>query len=209
MVVAPSPILRLGSTGPDIIRLQERLCELGFDPVMTDGIYGTRTLRAVRAFQRSVDLPATGVVDPATWRALFPSSRPLPTTRPVAIRVLPNGLVLALATRRFRYQLGDAIEIMLTKLNLSQEPITLDYSSSQRFDLLIRDSDGNQVWQWSDGRAFLSVLGQVVLAPNEAITYRATWNVPPTAAPGSYTIVGWDTATQLSQYHLQITIQVV
>ena len=38
--------------------------------VIPDGVYGTETMRAVTAMQRFAHLPATGVVDSATWDAL-------------------------------------------------------------------------------------------------------------------------------------------
>ena len=39
--------------------------------VESDGIFGPITQNAVKAFQRRAGLPVTGVVDPATWQALF------------------------------------------------------------------------------------------------------------------------------------------
>lgn len=36
-------------------------------PVIPDGVYGKSTMRAVTALQRAAHLPATGVVDQATW----------------------------------------------------------------------------------------------------------------------------------------------
>ena len=39
--------------------------------VESDGIFGPITESAVKAFQRRAGLPVTGVVDPATWQALF------------------------------------------------------------------------------------------------------------------------------------------
>jgi peptidoglycan hydrolase-like protein with peptidoglycan-binding domain len=36
-----------------------------------DGIFGAKTLAAVRAFQRSRGLTVDGVVGPLTWGALF------------------------------------------------------------------------------------------------------------------------------------------
>lgn len=38
--------------------------------VVPDGIYGTDTVRAVSAFQRSVGLPVTGIVDQGTWEEI-------------------------------------------------------------------------------------------------------------------------------------------
>ena len=40
-------------------------------PVIPDGVYGTSTMRAVTALQRYARLPATGVVDLATWNEII------------------------------------------------------------------------------------------------------------------------------------------
>ncbi len=39
-------------------------------PVIPDGIYGKQTMNSVMSVQRHVHLPATGVVDAATWREI-------------------------------------------------------------------------------------------------------------------------------------------
>src|SRR4051794_973357 len=62
---APSELLRIGSTGRDVVRVQSALA------VDTDGIFGPETDAAVRAFQQRSGLDADGVVGPTTWRSLF------------------------------------------------------------------------------------------------------------------------------------------
>ncbi len=56
--------------GPDVLAVQQRLLDLGFDPYGLDGIFGPLTQSAVVAFQRSVGLDDNGVVDDTTCRAL-------------------------------------------------------------------------------------------------------------------------------------------
>ena len=59
-------VLRIGSRGPDVGWLQQRLAVL---PV--DGIFGPLTAAAVARWQRDHGrVLADGVVGPATWRAL-------------------------------------------------------------------------------------------------------------------------------------------
>ena len=72
------PILRFGSRGPVVQELQARLNlwlartpGTGMAPLAMDGIFGAKTLAAVRAFQRSRGLQVDGVVGPLTWGALF------------------------------------------------------------------------------------------------------------------------------------------
>jgi peptidoglycan hydrolase-like protein with peptidoglycan-binding domain len=56
------PVLRQGSSGPDVTNLQQRLKELGFDPNGVDGHFGAGTRDAVIAFQQSKGLQADGIV---------------------------------------------------------------------------------------------------------------------------------------------------
>src|SRR4051794_14968420 len=62
---APSSLLRAGSSGADVVRVQSAL---GQAP---DGIFGSRTDAAVRVFQSRNGLLVDGIVGPQTWRVLF------------------------------------------------------------------------------------------------------------------------------------------
>lgn len=60
------PYLKVGNKGEDVLRLQRRLAELGYNPGPLDGIFGSRTEAAVREFQRRAGLQTDGIVGPAT-----------------------------------------------------------------------------------------------------------------------------------------------
>ncbi len=65
--------LRFGSTGPDVVRLQDALRRHGFNPGASDGSFGAATGAAgaaVLAFQRSEGLLADGIAGPRTAAAL-------------------------------------------------------------------------------------------------------------------------------------------
>ena len=64
------PVLRQGSSGPDVTNLQQKLKDLGFDPNGVDGNFGPGTRDAVIAFQQSKGLQADGIAGPATLAAL-------------------------------------------------------------------------------------------------------------------------------------------
>ena len=64
------PVLKAGSTGPDVTNLQQRLKDLGFDPNGVDGNFGPGTKAALIAFQKSKGLTADGVAGPQTMAAL-------------------------------------------------------------------------------------------------------------------------------------------
>ncbi len=68
----PGYNLAVGSTGDKVQMIQEQLNRIAqnypsLPRLVTDGIYGTNTANAVRQFQSIFGLPATGVVDYATW----------------------------------------------------------------------------------------------------------------------------------------------
>ncbi|MBQ1821057.1 MAG: peptidoglycan-binding protein [Clostridia bacterium] len=56
--------------GEDVRRLQLALKEQGYDPGQTDGIYGKKTERAVKRFQRANGLKADGIAGKQTQFAL-------------------------------------------------------------------------------------------------------------------------------------------
>lgn len=58
--------------GDDVLKLQQRLLELGYSEVgAPDGIFGKMTEAAVRRFQENNGLEVDGYVGPKTWRKLF------------------------------------------------------------------------------------------------------------------------------------------
>jgi peptidoglycan L-alanyl-D-glutamate endopeptidase CwlK len=63
-------VLREGSTGEQVVELQTRLKELGFDPGVVDGDFGPKTTSAVRDFQVSKGLDGDGIAGPQTLAAL-------------------------------------------------------------------------------------------------------------------------------------------
>ncbi len=68
--------LRLGDRRPAVASLQYFITVLGevlynFPTLTIDGIFGPATQQAVEDAQRYLGLPATGVVDRATWQALY------------------------------------------------------------------------------------------------------------------------------------------
>jgi len=70
-VLAPAlPKIGLGSRGAAVREAQERLLALGRDPQGVDGWFGTDTLAALLAFQKSAGLKQDGIIGPLTWAKL-------------------------------------------------------------------------------------------------------------------------------------------
>ena len=65
------PSLSIGSTGPDVRRLQVLFVMMkDMDYSEIDGNFGPKTQEAVKSFQQGSNLTADGVVGPLTWKAL-------------------------------------------------------------------------------------------------------------------------------------------
>ena len=76
-----------GDRNQRVRELQARLIRLGYQTGYTDGVYGSKTKKAVSAFQKRAGIKATGTADEATQRALFKSNAPTaatPTPKPTA-----------------------------------------------------------------------------------------------------------------------------
>jgi hypothetical protein len=70
------PVLKFGSAGFYVRRVQRTLNAAGIGSSVTvDGVFKAPTTTLVKSYQTRVGLPASGVVDPATWRALMAGKR--------------------------------------------------------------------------------------------------------------------------------------
>ncbi|MEV4947910.1 peptidoglycan-binding protein [Streptomyces sp. NPDC053755] len=63
--------LRSGSTGPQVTAAQTLLNTQGYAAGTADGVFGTKTATAVKAFQNARALPADGIIGRQTWTALL------------------------------------------------------------------------------------------------------------------------------------------
>jgi len=63
------------------------------------------------------------------------------------------------------------LEADLIVFNFGDQPVTFTFPSSQRFDFVIRDKEGKEMYRWSDGQAFLMVTGSETLH-NDMLKYK-------------------------------------
>jgi hypothetical protein len=89
-------VLREGSAGSEVAKLQAQLHDLGFNPGPIDGRFGPATEAAVLAFQKSAGLLADGIAGPRTQGALglvtdtsLPSIIP-EVTLPMVCKMFPH-----------------------------------------------------------------------------------------------------------------------
>jgi N-acetylmuramoyl-L-alanine amidase len=73
-------------SGDDVVALQERLLELGYDPGRPGGVFNEQTEAALRKFQREYGLVPDGLCGPATLRSLRQLGRKVTGGRPHLLR---------------------------------------------------------------------------------------------------------------------------
>ena len=79
-VTTTSNLLKQGSKGDKVEELQTQLNNLGYNCGTADGIFGAKTLTAVKAFQKDKGLTVDGVVGDKTRAALASAKKPTATT---------------------------------------------------------------------------------------------------------------------------------
>jgi putative chitinase len=98
-------LLKLGSEGEDVKKLQEKL---GVDPI---GKFGPKTEAAVKAWQAINGLTADGIVGDGTWGKLFSGAAPAVAAAPVAAAPIANAGALKL--QNLKGHIPDAVIAMI------------------------------------------------------------------------------------------------
>jgi peptidoglycan hydrolase-like protein with peptidoglycan-binding domain len=102
-------LLRRGARGSSVSQLQTFLTAVGHSVGGIDGVFGSKTLSAIRAFQQRQGLTADGVVGPVTLSAITKVARALPSASALSTdsRVLRPG-----ARGTDVKQVQDALELL-------------------------------------------------------------------------------------------------
>lgn len=99
-----------------------------------------------------------------------------------------GSLSLSILPEKILYRAGDTIILTLQVFNEGSRPAVIHFRTAQRYDLVVEDSHGRQVWRWAKGRMFAQVLGEEVIAPSGLLSYQIALNQP--LPPGYYKITG-------------------
>ena len=101
-----------------------------------------------------------------------------------------NGLSVEIEVRDAgSSQVDEPVDLLLVVT--ASHPVTLQFSSGQRFDFVV-SKDGEEVWRWSGDQFFTQALGEESLSAGDELRYEAQWT--PTEE-GSYEVLGLVTAT--------------
>ena len=143
--------------------------------------------------------------------ASFPwvhSNQAISQTSPASEKtVRSRGLTLSLRLHPVPIKLSETrrIEMTLRLENVSSRFIPLEFPTSQRFDVLMRDATGRVVAQWSEDRVFETVPGYVGINPGEHLDYDATLSTRDMQPGKKYTL----TAIFPSRTDLKVELSLV
>jgi len=96
---------------------------------------------------------------------------------------------ISMMTDKMSYSVGEPIKMTLKIFNYNEENVVFHFNTSQRYDFMIENEEGNEIWRWSDGRMFAQMLGEEILGPNNPeIICKAEYKGK--LSPGYYKVTG-------------------
>lgn len=84
-------------------------------------------------------------------------------------------LDVELRLEKQRYEPGDEVPLTLVVQNPGEQTVRLEAPTSALYDFAITHEAGEQVWRWSDGKAFAMVISELVLEPGETKRFQEVW----------------------------------
>lgn len=96
---------------------------------------------------------------------------------------------ISMSTDKMSYSVGEPIKMTFKIFNCNEEDVVFHFNTSQRYDFIIEDEEGNEVWRWSKDMMFAMALGEEILRPtNSEVIYKAEYKGK--LSPGYYKITG-------------------
>ncbi|MBA7498361.1 hypothetical protein ES704_01096 [subsurface metagenome] len=96
---------------------------------------------------------------------------------------------ISMSTDKMSYSVGEPIIMTLKFFNYTKEDVAFHFNTSQRYDFIIEDEEGNEIWRWSQDMMFAMVLGEETLGLDSLeIIYSAEYKRE--LSPGYYKVTG-------------------
>lgn len=113
-------------------------------------------------------------------------------------------------TDKAAYKPGDVVSLTLSAKNPNKEPVTLQFSSGQKYDFEIRkgkDGKGAKVWHWAEDKMFTEAMSSRAVKGNEMLTF--TEKSAPITEKGTYWVQATVTTTGRTPRPFAVTTFVV
>lgn len=91
--------------------------------------------------------------------------------------------------------------------NQTDETMTYEFTSGQRYDFTISNEDGDELYRLSAVSTYMQALGEETIGPGEKLEYE--FEVPSTdLEPGAYQITAWLTPQEGPKYEAETELTV-
>ena len=99
-------------------------------------------------------------------------------------------LSLKMEVTPLSFKLGETrkLNVSLQLLNKSKKFIDLEFPTTQRIEVLVRDAQGKVVQTWSEDQSFTSDTSHVTINPSERVEYMASVATREMVAGQTYTV---------------------
>lgn len=97
-------------------------------------------------------------------------------------------LKIAVAPEAMKLSVDHEVTVTVTLLNRSKKYVHLNFPTSQRIEILVKDSSGKVVNTWSEDQSFTSDPASVTINPGERLEYTASVATREMTAGKPYTI---------------------
>ncbi len=112
---------------------------------------------------------------------------------PTSVERVEGNLHLAASIPRASYAVGERVETIVTARNAGEGPLAITFSSGQGYDLLIRRPRGDEIWRWSNDKAFTQIVQTTTLKAGASVSFRGAWDQRDLQGrrvdPGTYEVV--------------------
>ena len=172
------PVLRPGSRGAVVLLLQRLLRARGYYNGPEDGVFNARLQQGLRMFQQDNGIYTSGIACGRTWNLLGVSCGQAPQINDSlpASSGVSRGLRQTLYTDRRIYRPNQSIQIMLSKTNVTSDPVSLRYSTSQLIEIVVQNIYGQEVWRYSWNRTFSPYGRLITIMPDGTQRISEIWN---------------------------------
>lgn len=86
----------------------------------------------------------------------------------------PAGAPELVPTLRVRVS-DDTVRLELAVANADTAPVHVTFGSSQRYDFVVLDEGGVELWRWSADRMFAQALSEDVVPAGAVLEYHEEW----------------------------------
>ena len=88
---------------------------------------------------------------------------------------------------------ANTVRLVLHVTNPTNQPVTLEFSSAQKYDFAVVGTDGQEVWRWSRDMGFAAALTSQTIPAGGSVEFNESWAAG--SRKGTYTAIAELTST--------------